>query len=122
LGVSLRKLFGAQMVVFGFAFNQGSFRAFDQKSLHVFTVPPAPAGSLDSTFAAAGIPLFAIDLRNAPKSGPVAKWFSEPHQSRSIGALYTEDTAAQYLMDLNAPQTYDAMLFVEKTTAARPNP
>jgi erythromycin esterase-like protein len=122
MGVSLRKMFGAQMVVFGFAFNQGSFRAFDQKSLHVFTVPPAPAGSLDATFAATGIPLFAIDLRNVTKSGPVATWFSEPHQSRSIGALYTEDTAAHYLMDLHAPQTYDAMLFVEKTTAARPNP
>jgi erythromycin esterase-like protein len=123
MGVSLRQMFGAQMVVFGFAFNQGSFQAVEMgKGLHDFAVPPAPAGSLDATFAATGIPLFALDLRDAPKSGPVANWLSEPHKSRSIGAVYSEDSAAQYLMDLTAPQSFDVMLFVEKTTAARKNP
>ena len=123
MGVSLRKMFGAQMVVFGFAFNQGSFQAVELgKGLHDFNVPAAPPGSLDATFAATGIPLFALDLRDAPKSGPVANWLSESHKSRSIGAVYSEDSAAQYLMDLNAPQSFDVMLFVEKTTAARKNP
>ena len=121
MGVSLRRMFGAQMVVFGFAFNQGSFQAIEQgKGLHDFTVPPVP-GSLDATFAAAGIPLFALDFRDAPKSGPVAHWLNEQHKTRSIGALYSEAAAAQYLFEMNAPQSFDAMLFVEKTTAARPN-
>lgn len=54
-------MLGAQMVVFGFAFNQGSFQAIEQgKGLRDFTVPPAPAGNLDATFAAAGIPFFAL--------------------------------------------------------------
>jgi len=123
MGVALRKMFGAQMVVFGFAFNQGSFQAVEiGKGLHDFNVPVAPLGSLDATFAATGIPLFALDLRDAPKSGPVAEWLSAPHTSRSIGAVYSESSAAQYLMDLTAPHSYDAMLFVEKTTAARKNP
>ena len=123
MGVSLRKMFGAQMVVFGFAFNEGSFQAIEiGKGLHDFNVPAAPPGSLDATFAATGIPLFALDLRDAPKSGPVASWLSESHKSRSIGAVYSEASAAQYLMDLIAPQSYDAMLFVEKTTAALKNP
>jgi len=123
MGVSLHKMFGAQMVVFGFAFNQGSFQAVELgKGLHDFNVPVAPPGSLDATFAATGIPLFALDLRDAPKSGPVANWLSESHKSRSIGAVYSEDSAAQYLMDLTAPQSFDVMLFVEKTTAARKNP
>ena len=124
MGASLRKMFGDQMVVFGFAFNQGSFRAVEptKKGLVDFTVPPAPTGSLDATFASAGIPLFALDLRDAPKSGPIATWLSEPHKTRSIGSMYSEDSAAQYLFDLKAPQSFDVMLFVEKTTAARKNP
>ncbi len=123
MGASLRRMYGNQMVVFGFAFNQGSFQAIEQsKGLHSFTVPPAPAGSLDATFAAAGIPLFALDLRAIPKTGPVAEWFNQPHQARSIGAIFSDSTAEQYLINLNATQSFDAMLFVEKTTAARSGP
>jgi erythromycin esterase len=90
--------------------------------LRDFTAPPAPAGSLDATLAAAGIPLFALDLRQAPKSGPVAAWLSAPHDTRSIGALYSEDTPYGYMASLTAPRCFDAVLFVEKTTAARKNP
>jgi erythromycin esterase len=115
-------MFGNDMVVFGFAFNQGSFQAVEpQKGLRGFTVPPSPSGSLDATLAATGIPLFALDLRQVPKTGPVAAWWNEPHPSRSIGAMFSESTAAQYLQPLTAPRSYDALLFVEKTTAARKN-
>src|SRR5262249_5518051 len=123
MGAALRKMFGAQMVVFGFAFNQGSFQAVEpNKGLHDFTVGPAPAGSLDATLAAAGIPLLALDLRGIPKGSPAATWLSEPHKTRSIGAVFSRDSAAQYLSELNAPESFDVILFVEKTTAARKNP
>ena len=57
MGISLRKMFGAEMVVFGFAFNQGSFQAVELgKGLHDFSVGAAPPGSLDATFAATRIP------------------------------------------------------------------
>lgn len=122
MGVSLRKMFGDKMVVFGFAFNQGSFQAVERgKGLHDFTVAPAPAGSLDATLAATGIPLFALDLRSVPKSGPVATWLSEPHKTRSIGAVYSEDAAAQFFWETNILKSFDVLLFVEKTTAARKN-
>ncbi|MGH8248661.1 MAG: erythromycin esterase family protein, partial [Gammaproteobacteria bacterium] len=123
MGASLRKMFGDQMVVFGFAFNQGSFQAIRQgKGLQTFTVPPAPPASLDATLAATGIPLFALDLRKAPKSGPVAAWLIESHKTRSIGAVYAEDTPHGYMSDLKALDNFDALLFIEKTTAARKNP
>jgi erythromycin esterase-like protein len=123
MGGSLRKVYGDQMAVFGFAFDQGSFQSVDKsKGLRDFTVPPAPGGSLDSTLAAAGIPLFALDLRLAPKAGPVAQWLAEPHKTRSIGAVYSEGAGDSYLYDLVAPQCFDVLLFVEKTTAARKNP
>lgn len=122
MGSSLREMFGEQMVVFGFAFNQGSFQAIERgKGLHDFTVSPAPDGSLDATLAATGIPLLAIDLRKIPKRSPVETWWSQPHKSRNIGAVYAKDLDNQLLVDLKAPESFDVLLFVEKTTAARKN-
>ncbi|HYV13146.1 MAG TPA: erythromycin esterase family protein [Pyrinomonadaceae bacterium] len=123
MGSALREMFGEQMVVFGFAFYQGSFQAIERgKGLRDFTVSPAPAGSLDATLAATGIPLLAIDLRKIPKASPVGTWWSEPHKSRNIGAMYATDMDNQFLIDMKAPESFDVLLFVEKTTAARKNP
>jgi erythromycin esterase-like protein len=120
MGSVLRTMYGSRMVIFGFAFNQGSFQAVElQKSLHDWTVPPAPEGSLDATLAATGIPLLALDLRNIPKEGAVADWWKQPHQTRSIGAVYSEAQAANYLSNQRAQAAYDVLLFVEKTSAAR---
>jgi erythromycin esterase len=126
MGSHLRKSIGAEMVVFGFAFNQGGFQAMELpletgKGLRPFNVGPAPAGSLDATLAAAGLQIAAIDLRSLPKNGIVAKWFAEPKQTRSIGSGYSEQMAANFLAKQVTPQLYDALLFVEKTSAARPN-
>ena len=93
----------------------------DGNNLHDFTVSPAPDNSFDATLAATGIPLFALDLRKVPANSPVATWLNQPHKSRSIGAIFSNDTASQYLFDLTAPKSFDALLFVEKTTAARKN-
>jgi hypothetical protein len=113
------------MVVFGFAFNQGSFQAVTQGGsggLKDHTVQPAPEGSLDATLAASGIPLFALDLRQAPKTGPVAEWLKASHKTRSIGAVYPDGAPFALMADQVAPENFDAILFVEKTTAARKNP
>jgi erythromycin esterase-like protein len=124
MGADLRRMYGDQMVVFGFVFNQGSFqaKALGDGGLKNHTVPPAPEGSLDATLAASGIPLFALDLRPAPKSGPVAEWLKAPHKTRSIGAGYPDGEPFAMMADQVAPENYDAILFVEKTTAARKNP
>ncbi len=54
MGGHLRKMFGDQMVIFGFSFNQGGFQAIRQNGsvgLKDFKVPPAPAGYRASTSA-----------------------------------------------------------------------
>jgi len=122
MGASLREMFPNQMVVFGFAFNQGSFQAVErEKSLRDFTVASAPAGSLDATLAATGIPLFAIDLRKAPKKSAVETWLSQPHKSRNIGSMYAGDMDNVFLVGVPALKSFDVLLFVERTTAARKN-
>lgn len=123
MGKYLREMYGGEMVVFGFAFNQGSFQAVEQgKALRDFTVSPAPEESLDAMLAAAGIPLLAIDLRLVPATGPVGDWLRAARKTRSIGAVFQEGPPDAYMMNLKAPESFDALLFVEKTTAARKNP
>jgi erythromycin esterase len=122
MGKWLREWYGNHMVVFGFAFNQGSFQAIEQgKGLHDFIIGPAPAGGFDAMLASAAIPLFALDLRQLPKTGPAADWFDQAHAARTIGAVYSESTAAHFFRQTVAPRTFDVILYVEKTTAARKN-
>jgi erythromycin esterase len=117
MGQDLHEMYGDQMVVLGFAFNQGSFQAMGARGggLRNFTVGPAPAGSLDALLGEAGIPLFALDLRNAPPP------LREIRPSRQIGAVFANEMEANYFRRVSAPAIYDLILFVEKTTAARPN-
>ena len=122
MGTMLRKMYGDKMVALGFAFNRGSFQAYSANGrLQDFTVPPALAGSLDATLAASGIPLFALDFRTAPKSGPVAEWLSAKHPTRNIFAGFYEDLPGSNMFDQVMTETYDGLLFVEKTSAVRPN-
>lgn len=119
MGSYLRKMFGPQYLNFGFAFNEGSFQAVEMgKGLHDFTVGPAPDGSLDATLASAGYPIMALDVRTPPKQPVAADWLKAPHQTRSIGAVFSNDQAANYLLNAAAPEMFDVLVFVEKTTAA----
>jgi erythromycin esterase-like protein len=124
LGGHLRSFFGPQVMNFGFAFDQGSFRAVDmanKSGVHPFTVAPAPEGTLDAALAATGIPVFALDLRTLPKDGPVAAWFAQPHQTRDIGAGFSDASIAKHWTSDSGPSTFDAILFVNTTTSSRPN-
>jgi erythromycin esterase len=90
--------------------------------LRNFNVNPAPEGSVDAMLASAGLKIAAIDLRRLPKQGRVADWFREPRATRIIGAGYGEEFAANFLQKQVTPKLYDVLLFIEKTTAARPLP
>ncbi len=129
VGAELARRFGDDLVVFGFAFNQGSFQAIYRPldgqwdggpGLRPFEVGPARPGSVDRVFAQAGLPLLVIDLRLAPESGPVAQWLAAPHHMRAIGAVFSPDGESNFYNHLVIPQAYDAIIFLESTTAARP--
>lgn len=123
MGQHLREEYGKDMIVFGFSFNEGSFQAYELpfgagKSLRPFHVSPLPEESLDATLGATGLSIAAIDLRLLPDSGSVAQWFSKPHQSRQIGS---GTTGSGFAPEVQVTELYDAMFFVEQTTASRPN-
>ena len=124
MGGYLHKSFGNHLVNFGFSFDEGSFRAIEPgKSLHDFTVGPAPEESLDHALASTGIPFLALDLRRLPQRGPVAQWFTETRDSRSIGALYGGTQPASWsVASLRWPEAFDVIVFVETITASHGNP
>ena len=123
MGGFLHRKFGKQLVTIGFSFNEGSFRAVEKgKTLRDFKVGPAPEGSLDHELASVGIPVFALDLRQLPPNGPVAQWFAEPRDARSIGAVYGGgQPEAWSVSTLRWPEAFDVIMFVENTTAAHGN-
>jgi erythromycin esterase len=123
MGSYLFKSLGKQMVVFGFAFNQGSFQAVEYPpetgaGRHPFSVGPTSPGGLDATLSAAGMPLAALDLRTLPGDGPVHAWFQHSHLVRMIGAIYIPPTPQQFISPQVITQRYDALLFVDNTSAA----
>ena len=119
MGGYLREMYGNQAVLIGSAFYEGSFQTMTPQGMHNFTVPPTPAGSMDAVFAAVGLPLFAVDMRTAPKEGPVASWLHSPQKMRSAGGTYAENAP---LATIAPAECFDAMLFVKDSTIARKNP
>ncbi len=121
----LRQWFGEALRVFGFTFDRGEFRARDAGGdfrVRPFRVEPAPAGSLDGQLAAAGLSLAALDLREVPETGPVARWFGAAPLTRAIGAGYGGQDPEQYFGRVPVTDLFDAVFFVRETSAARATP
>jgi erythromycin esterase len=124
MGECLRRSFGAAYLNIGFVFNQGAFQAIGRtaqggRGLHEFSLGPSQDSNLAAAFSRTGIPLSLLDLRHRPTSGPVAAWLTSPHPMRETGALFVTEA------DMTAPtvitERFDALLFVDRTTRARPN-
>ena len=84
--------------------------------LREFVVDPAPEDTFDAALAATTYPILAMDLRAADADS----WLRQPHLTRNIGAGYADMYPSYYFTNLIAPATFDAVLFVENTTRARP--
>ena len=122
MGQTLKESVGSRLVVFGFAFGHGSFQAIDRTldsqskdKLRTFTVGPPPEGSLDATLAAVKIPLFVLDLRRA--QGRVGRWMHSDHPTRNEGAVFVGPLSM--LSPVVPAERYDALVFVNETSAAR---
>jgi erythromycin esterase len=102
MGSLLAAAYGEAMVAFGFAFARGETPRGP--------LPESPVDTLDGIMAAAGPPLFALDLRRAPRDGPVGAWLRAPQLMRAEGGH----------AKLRPARAFDAILFTESITATRP--
>src|SRR5262249_20043904 len=128
MGLRLHELFGPKQIVVGFAFNQGSFKAGSVPGgvWMDHSVPPTPAGSYEAPLAEVGLPLYALDLRDAPSEGPLADWLMSPPR-RSFGAGYSPEFEVRREATLDAVMRrrrdkFDVVIFVDSTTPAHPYP
>jgi erythromycin esterase-like protein len=109
-------MYGRDLVIFGFAFERGSFHAVPEAGgkLTTFTTPPARPGSLDALLAATAPPLAVIDLRGA--RGDARRWLTSVQTSRTIAEHYAVSNDDAYYARLRPLQTFDAIVFVKETT------
>jgi len=130
MGNELERMYGDDHVVIGFSFDEGSFQAAymeaDSSGQYVqklgeFFVDEAADSTIAGLLATAGIPMLFIDLAGIPSSGVVRDWFSAERLMRSIGAGYSYDNPERYFEPVVLPDHFDAVLFIDSTTAARPN-
>lgn len=128
MGGYLRKFFGEAYYALGFSFNEGGFQSRDLSAqgrgvLTAFTLGPAPVGSGDWYFAQPGIANYIVDFRAAPKEGKVAQWLASTLPMRSIGSGFaTDQPERNYFFPTILKNHYDGLIFIGKTTRARPNP
>jgi erythromycin esterase len=136
MGINLRKMYGNELFVFGFAFNQGSFQAAEfpagyiqyllfpsEKGVHPFTVSSfrSETGiSMDGMLAEAGLQYAVINLHALPKDGLVGRWFKEEQFTRNIGSVYL-DSEGFGVSKMAFPEIYDAIFFAGNTTASHLN-
>jgi erythromycin esterase len=134
IGARLSTAFGSRHVTLGFAFNEGQFRAIDLASgeIRAFTLPPSPAGTLDAALATFDAPMFALDLRAAPRSGPAHEWLASGPPMRVMTSTWTDDEELVSTVwgPLDKPNSlswadprdcFDLLIFVRSTTASRGN-
>jgi erythromycin esterase len=124
LGSHLRRMYGPEVVIFGFLFNRGGFRAIDagapSAGMRNFTVGQAPEGTVEAMLASAGLELAVVDLRRVPPGGAVADWFREPRPTRHSGGGYNESDPERYLLEYKMPEAFDALVYLHESTPVRP--
>jgi erythromycin esterase len=121
-GSILASIYGNAYYALGFSFNQGSFQARSNEpeakfALTSFTVGPAAAKTFDWQLAQPRIPIYIVDFRNAGDSPLVSKWLSSTQKTRSIGSVFPVPDG-----QITPARQFDGMLFIDRTTRARPNP
>jgi erythromycin esterase len=131
MGYYLRHTYGDDMVVFGFDFYEGSFRAFDLgpdgrlsgRGLVEHTVGPPQRDTYEAFFATAGRERMIVDLRplQADEMGKSAKdWFARERRMRWVGATFAPGLPDRHLLPVVLPSYFDAIIFFRTTTASVP--
>jgi erythromycin esterase len=124
MGWHLRTHYSDDLVIVGFDFNQGGFRAVTQTSSGGYsgvanqTVGPAPAGSYEHYFHSAEMERMVLDTRGVNMGTASTSWLAGPHLMRSIGAAFAPTNPGAYLYSVSLPSLYDLVVYFENASAA----
>jgi len=124
MGWHLRTHYSNDLVIVGFDFYQGGFRAITQTSSGTFsgladhTVGPPPGGSYEFFFHTAGMDRMVLDTRNVDLGTDSTSWLIGPRLMRSIGAAFTPTNPGAYLYQVSIPSRYDVVIYFDHTSPA----
>jgi len=117
MGKWLADRYGKDLVVVGFAANEGTYTAKQGENLASDNVlRPGPTGSIELLAHETGLPRFLLDLREASMDPEMAKILRSRLLMRSIGAMAMDDQF-NYTAILDS---YDVLAWVDRTESSRP--
>jgi erythromycin esterase len=124
MGYYLRREYGDDLVIAGFDFYQGGFRAMSRVNywesyvLGDHFVGPAPVTSYEGFFHSAGMDRMILDVRGLDLGTTATSWLAGPRLMRSVGAVYSPTNPDAYLWDVSIPSFYDLVIFFDSTSAS----
>ncbi len=124
MGYYLRKHYSDDLVIAGFDFFQGGFRAVTYLGYSGYggvenhAVGPAQPHSYEDYFHSAGMDRFVLDVRGVGLGTPSTSWLAGPRGMRSIGSVFSPTNADAYSRDVSVPSFYDLVIYFDSTTAA----
>ncbi len=116
MGMHLRQQFGAQYLAIGLSFYQGSFNAISSSGPQAFSEQAPPQNSYNAALDSAGLPLYLLDLRNAPE-GPVSQWLDGPYPFHKISEVYQPDSPNEDDVTVSLRIYFDVVVHIQKVTA-----
>ena len=131
MGGHLAKRLGDRYYALGVAFGEGEFQANapapdGRWGFRRYQLSAAPTGSMDWMLGKVGLPRYLCDLRGSPKNSAVEQWLGSPHGQRWYGGYSVPDDCdvitrdASNLMPTTPREDFDGLLYVAKTTSAKP--
>ena len=130
MGSFLRQSLETKYYALGLTFSEGSFQATSTPSngeveYFEYKVGPAGAGSSNWMLAQAGLGNYLIDLRHTTKSDATRRWITTPRGLGWVGGYavapeFEAQWAAGDFLESTLSDDYDGLVFIERTTRARP--
>ncbi|MBP1987356.1 erythromycin esterase family protein [Halolamina salifodinae] len=123
MGERLDRELGDDYRPVGFDFARGSFRAAGAGSgeVETFSVGTPIEESASATFAAVDGAPYLLDLRAAAVDGRLEPWLATERRTRYVGSVFDPKADAEEgYARTNLPASFDHLLFLPASTAARP--
>lgn len=125
MGVHLREVLGEDLVVMGFGFASGSFRAIgisestgNYLGYAEYSISSPIRNSYESLFASVGLPRFILDLRQVDEVLSPGNILQEPRSFTSFGLGYVVNNPEANASMTILPDEFDFLIFFEKTTSS----
>ncbi len=115
MGAFLNKQYGDDMIVFAFAFHQGTYTAWGKKGINIYGTSPSEPGSVEWFLKSSGIPNLILDLRKTSNQEAGSQWLNRELNFRSIGAVALENAFSKR----KVTRAFDALIYFEKSTPSQ---